>query len=581
MLMVLLNEYDYKERKRSYIENNLKGGENLFKHFTPEQVEFLMNYYEQYTVYLFYKIRKNLRLEVSKNKIKILSDLKGDGEWEFAGMRDTKGFGDVYCELGHPLRYAYKARNKTNGNTIIFGSTCVGDFFELDQKGINDLKKLKDTMQKELRTLIAVIKLNLQKEYLIYECKDFGRLASLFGTGCASYLPQSYVKDNIVKCNSLGLPIPATLVEEYRLKSVMSKGLEMFSLRNDMFAQFANTFTDCSSHFVIDAVKSLDRFFARAFQVRVPELPYIYGYSVAKYMRMFNIENIVKFPTVWKQRITAVKELEQLYIDNGLQVNFIDIYELRDKINKPIPEQYVECLHFLASFLNRDSEIPFSKGRSDKCGLLGIHNLNIYEKYILNFEHYIETYKQEQYIKAVVVMSKVLLKHVQDYYAKMQEDLIKKQEEEKARVSIEEEKRIVNEYLKTKITNENKYSIKGGKVAYGVIIEQKVPCERWSQAQWIWIKEAYNAFKAVEAKHDAHVAKTEEVNKGIEVNNKYKLGDKPDIKNKIDTILESPYYHNLDEKTRSIINTVNTFKNVSDRQIKYIEQAYLEVTKRR
>ena len=39
-------------------------------------------------------------------------ELKGDGDWQFDGMYDAHKKGAASCELGHPLRYVYRARNK-------------------------------------------------------------------------------------------------------------------------------------------------------------------------------------------------------------------------------------------------------------------------------------------------------------------------------------------------------------------------------------------------------------------------------------------------------------------------------------
>lgn len=574
--MAILIEYDYKSKKKQFIEKNLKNGENLFKHFNNEQIQFLMNYYEQYTKYLFYKLRKNLRLEVSKNKIKVLSDLKGEGEWEFAGMRDTKGFGQVYCELGHPLRYEYKARNKTNGNTIIFGSTCVGDFFELDQKGVNALKKLKDTMNKELQTLIAVVKLNYKTEYLLHECKDYGKLIILLDRSGVEYIPQSYIKDTIIKFNSLNLPVPTTLLEDFNLSGFFGKGLSCLNISNDMFSQYAESIKDCPSNFVIEASKELHYFFSRAFQQNIRDLPYLRGYSTAKNMGMLSADNILNYTKLWNSRISAIKELEQIYIKEGLQVNFIDIYEFIDKMNKPVPEQYKNCLHFLASFLNKDDEILMWRERSEALQLLSTKNISYYKHYISNFEELVETYKQDTYIKAVVAMSKHLVCHVQAYYAKLKNDEERKLAENSIRQSQEDEKRIVNDYLELKITKENMFSIRGGKVAYGVIIEQKLPYERWSQAQWIWIKEAYNALKARENSGVAEkpIAAPNQNNNTQEVNNKYLLEDRPDVAKKVDHILTSQSLYKLPEYLRNIVKTVGNSEKVSDKQIKHVDYAF-------
>ena len=131
------NLKEYQNVKKQYIKLNGINSDNVYSYFNNEAVLILLRkYYEVYTKFLFNKLMGSLRLEVSKEKAEKLIDLKGQGSWEFAGMVDMYDRGAATCELGHPLRYVYKAVNVKNGEILNFGSRCVGDFFDLDAKGV-------------------------------------------------------------------------------------------------------------------------------------------------------------------------------------------------------------------------------------------------------------------------------------------------------------------------------------------------------------------------------------------------------------------------------------------------------------
>lgn len=57
-------------------------------------------------------------------------------------------------------------------------------------------------------------------------------------------------------------------------------------------------------------------------------------------------------------------------------------------------------------------------------------------------------------------------------------------------------------------------------------------------------------------------------------NRRYTLEDRPDIKEKIDKIMSSNLYFTLPDKEYQIVQSVNKYKTVSDKQIFYIEEAY-------
>ena len=128
-----------------------------------ELVDFVGSYHMSISSRLF----KDVTFRVIKNekKTKALMSIKGDEEWYFAGMRDTREMGGGRCVLNHELRYVWFAKSKTTNRQVIFGGTCIGDFFEVEE---DTVKKLKE-MQNKIKSDYDEIKQRLQdanKEYM-------------------------------------------------------------------------------------------------------------------------------------------------------------------------------------------------------------------------------------------------------------------------------------------------------------------------------------------------------------------------------------------------------------------------------
>ena len=136
-------EKEYLRLKREFIKVNGLSSDNIYNYLNDKQINIIRKYYEVYTKYLFNRLMGSLRLEVSENKAKKLVELKGTGNWEFAGMVDMLKKGVATCELGHSIRYVYSAKNTSNDKILHFGSHCVGDFFDMDEKGVSALIRVK------------------------------------------------------------------------------------------------------------------------------------------------------------------------------------------------------------------------------------------------------------------------------------------------------------------------------------------------------------------------------------------------------------------------------------------------------
>lgn len=140
----------------------------LYENLTEEQIKILKRYYLWYSQRLFNDAQKDPTLGL-KNAGKIqakknaLNQLRGDGDWRYAGFLDTGSKRAGYtCTLGHPIRYMHLAWDITKGDIetsffgedysldyesviasndcVIFGIKCIGDFFEVDSDCIRSLQ---------------------------------------------------------------------------------------------------------------------------------------------------------------------------------------------------------------------------------------------------------------------------------------------------------------------------------------------------------------------------------------------------------------------------------------------------------
>lgn len=207
---------------------------DVFSVMTPEQKRTLKNYYVQYTLDLYEKMAKNIRLNLAPGKADKLAALRGEQDWEFAGVWDTGFTGASHCELGHALRYEYYAvpssegekrrrrrlsRNEyedldENPNKIVFGEGCAADFFSISKKDMDMLVKTRKTMSDEIKIMSDIITNNLQKEYmgkmkLLYDIlaklNTQDRINKAFGT---------YLGETLMRFLRNDMPFSKTLVIE-------------------------------------------------------------------------------------------------------------------------------------------------------------------------------------------------------------------------------------------------------------------------------------------------------------------------------------------------------------------------------
>lgn len=150
----------------------------LYEYLNEEQIKVLKRYYLWYSQRLFndaqkdptFGLKNTKKIQAKKN---ILNNLRGDGDWRYAGFLDTGSKNAGYtCTLGHPLRYMHLAWDITVGdietcffgedynidfedvinsnNCIVYGIKCIGDFFEVDPECIRNLQRAQRESLKDM-----------------------------------------------------------------------------------------------------------------------------------------------------------------------------------------------------------------------------------------------------------------------------------------------------------------------------------------------------------------------------------------------------------------------------------------------
>lgn len=190
-----------------------QSAEILYQGFSEDQKQLIKDYYYWYAQRLYKEIKGSLRMEVSEQKTKQLINLKGDGHWDFNGIVDTGARGNASCELGHPLRFCFFAINKQTGKQILFGETCYGDFFDLNEETTGAFRKIKQIMITEIQTMREVNLnrlLNAAYTSLMYD--NYNIYRALTGAKL-NELPESPVMDMLCTFIQLDVPVPMSLIK--------------------------------------------------------------------------------------------------------------------------------------------------------------------------------------------------------------------------------------------------------------------------------------------------------------------------------------------------------------------------------
>ena len=176
------DEDDYSEKK---IDTRIK---ELYGMLTPDQLEVLRRYYLAVSQESF-ETQVGTKLQLKSSKLAVLNSLRKTGlYWQYAGYIDMGDTGSIHCERGHALRYVHLAWDSGSAdldttfwgnnyslsiasvlespNCLVFGASCVSDFFEVDREKMKlQLMKLQRESVEDMHLLHTVYKNNLVDLY--------------------------------------------------------------------------------------------------------------------------------------------------------------------------------------------------------------------------------------------------------------------------------------------------------------------------------------------------------------------------------------------------------------------------------
>ena len=197
---------------RKYCQENFEHNENIYDNLTSVQLETVKKYMRARTRENFKQICTSNRLVVKPDKaVKLFELMKGLDDWVYDGTVDTGHLGGGCCSLGHSLRYEHWAVSESTGLELVFGSTCAGDFFGIDQSMLRKLDEVRNNALEEIKFSVFIIDTGRVEEYkALYfdvcdKCRD-AEANQMFIKILGEYagITMSMMKNNI--------PLPKTLV---------------------------------------------------------------------------------------------------------------------------------------------------------------------------------------------------------------------------------------------------------------------------------------------------------------------------------------------------------------------------------
>lgn len=533
---------DYTIKKKEFLKTTILNNDNIYTSFNDNQIKVIQKYYEVYTKYLFNKLIGSLRLEVSKEKADRLVKLKGAGSWEFAGMVDMMKRGAVTCELGHPLRYVYIARNIENNEKLYFGSRCVGDFFDLDSNSLKALVKVKDDMFAELKEVVAILQQHLFSEHIFYDCKEIGILYNTVGiVGLKKINKTNPLIPIIIDFFSNNLPLPKSLICEIsKFQSDLSKFLEDSSylgidlekvtlLKNSPISLISNMFTFSE----IDVLENVKKGNLEA---------------VSDFYNFRTITDLNTNSCIWVNRNERLLKAQSYFRKMGIENNWTDIYQtmIKKGLHRDIPNFYygVEILLLFDKDIGIESNYYVPKEYSYKGTSL---SKNVME----NFDFLIDYMATKEFF--------MCLKEV--------EDIVKLNKDKKAKEFKEIEDMM--EYLKSNLENDKYIKVKGIQGVKDIVNTKNIPFEDMTEKQQNYVKSIYNSMRNL----DKVGVEPKKSIGDKDINNRYTLLERADILAKIQR-LQTEVIDELPDFIKNILNSVMTYKYVSDNQIYYINDAF-------
>lgn len=535
----MLNQQEYEKLVKG---NKNINKDNMYNVFTDIELKVIKKYFELLTCYEYKKMRGTLRLEVLPEKADKLKELKGEGVWEFAGLEDMQKRGLVKCELGHSIRYVYKARNVSNDKMLYFGSHCVSDFFYLDNISVQIMNRLKFMMLSEIENIAIIKSLGLYNEYLCYDCKLFGSLCNMHGVDIIDKLGIEPNLNEIVKeFLSNKIPFPKSLIDlmsSYSLQientlydlsnfDIVVSDLE--ELKNSPITLISNMFT-FSENDIINIIKTKGIFDKESD---------FYNFLTP------NDLNIACH--IWKNRNIRILKAQEYFRSIGITKDWILLYRkmIETKYNQNV--NFYQAVEILLLF-DKDITLDFTLELPHSYKYQGYYlNKGSYEKFDMLID-YLSTKEFYQGIKEVQEMV------LSDERA---EDVEKKRIDD------------MMTFLREHIEDSCYKNIKGIAGVYDIIKVKKKEYSSMTLKQQKYVLGIYDLMQDILKESE----KSGELNRGVYINKKYSLIERPDILSKIQQ-LQMECYDNLTSLQQNIIHSIMTNHSMTDRQIVQIEKAY-------
>lgn len=238
---------------------------DVFKSMTKEQRKVIQDYYMWYTVSIYENMAKGMRFKAKESKVETLAQLRGEDEWEFAGIKDMGFLGASKCELGHSLRYEYHAVARDESgkeiDRIVFGETCSGDFFEISKEDMAKLVKIRMMMTDEIKLMADITTNHTEKEewekiQLLVDVLK--RIAKIGNTKELMYnIYGEKIANTLANFLNVNLPFPESLVLLAK-ERVYKRGI--FNFWSELFPEHADLIQEVSSslsHYDMKGVTNL------------------------------------------------------------------------------------------------------------------------------------------------------------------------------------------------------------------------------------------------------------------------------------------------------------------------------------
>lgn len=541
-------EKEYLRLKREFIKVNGLSSDNIYNYLNENQINVIRKYYEVYTKYLFNRLMGSLRLEVSESKAKKLVELKGTGNWEFAGMVDMLKKGIATCELGHSIRYVYSAKNTSNDKVLHFGSHCVGDFFDMDEKGVSALIRVKEVMFNELKDMVSIIEQKLFESHYKYDCGELGIIYRNLGiNGIEKMLGMGSLMPIVYDFLRYDLPLPKSLLDElYR-----NNKTDLIKLLGD------SNFLGIEEEKIEKLKKSELTLISEMFKSSEKDIKErILLSKDSKYETDFynfaTIEDLNVAASIWINREDRLNKVYSYFDKMGICKDWVRIYRymIEKGYKREIPDLYrgVEILVLFEPNISINSGYTMPKKYDYKGYVL---HQNCYD----NFDSLIDYMATREFLMALKELT----------------SLIEKEEKEAERIKKEREDMM--NYLQSNLANEKYAHVPGVNGIIDIVLLKKKSYDSMTENQRRYVESVYKAMLNLDNPKGRKGVPLED---DETVNRHYKLIEKPEILAKIQR-LQSEVSDKLSDFTLNVIENIMKYKNVTDKQILCINRAYSEL----